>query len=47
MAHNNSSVKSHVVKVGTLFIDTGDIYCFGTGLPILMSKDVYKYCDCK
>ena len=30
---------SHRV-VGTLFIDINDIYCFGTGLPIL-TKDVY------
>ena len=24
-------------------IDTGNIYCFGTGLPISMSKDIYQY----
>ena len=29
--------------VGTLFFDIGDIYCFGTGLLILMAKDVYQY----
>ena len=26
--------------VGTSFIDTGNIYRFGTGLPISMSKDI-------
>ena len=30
-------------KVGTSFIDTGDIYYFGRGLPVLMCKDVYQY----
>ena len=29
--------------VGTSFINTGDIYYFGTGLPISMSKNVYQY----
>ena len=29
--------------MGTLFIDTSDIYCFGKGLPISMSKDGYQY----
>ena len=29
--------------VGTLFIDIGNIYCFVTGLPILMPKDIYQY----
>ena len=28
--------------VGTLFIDTGNIYCFGTGLLVVMSKDIYQ-----
>ena len=29
--------------VGTLFIDTADIYCLGTGLPISIAKDLYQY----
>ena len=29
--------------VGTLFIDIDDTFCLGTGLPILVSKDVYQY----
>ena len=29
--------------VGTLLIDTGDIYCFGTGLVMSMAKDIYQY----
>ena len=30
--------------VGTLFINIGDIYCFETGLPIMLPKDIYQYC---
>ena len=26
-----------------LFIDIGDIFCFGTGLPASMAKDVHVY----
>ena len=29
--------------VGTLFMNISDVYCFGTGLLILMSKDTYQY----
>ena len=29
--------------MGTLFINIGDIYCFGTGFLISMSKDPYQY----
>ena len=29
--------------MGKSFIDTGDIYCFGTELLISMGKDVYQY----
>ena len=32
------------ILVGTLFIDIGTIYSFGTGLLKLMSKDTYQYC---
>ena len=35
---------SIIIVVGRSFIDIDDIYCFGTGLPILMSKDVYEFC---
>ena len=38
---------SHFPLVGTLFIDTGGIYCYGTGLPISMSKYVYQYHHCQ
>ena len=31
------------ILVGILFIYIGDIYCFGTGLPISMAKDIYEY----
>ena len=33
----------YVIVVDASFIDIDDIYCFGTGLPISMSKDVYQY----
>ena len=29
--------------VGTSLIDNSDNYCFGTGLPISMHKDIYQY----
>ena len=29
--------------VGILFIDIGNIYCFGIGLWIVMCKDLYQY----
>ena len=33
--------KHKYAEAGALFINTGDIYCFGTGLPISMSKGMY------
>ena len=32
-----------LILVGKSFIDMADIYCFGTGLPILRSKHVFQY----
>ena len=32
-----------MINSGTLFIGNDEINCFGTGLPILMCKDVYQY----
>ena len=30
-----------------MFINIADIYCFGTGLPISLSKDIYQCCHIK
>ena len=35
--------KNHLTLVGTFFIDIANMYCFGTGLPILMSKVIRQY----
>ena len=29
--------------MGILFINIDNVYCFGTGLPISMCKDIYQY----
>ena len=39
----DSLIQGISLLMGTLFIDIDDNYCFGTELPISMSKYVYQY----
>ena len=45
--NNVPSVAKGLKVVVKLFIDIGNSYCFGTGLSILMYKDVYQYFFCQ